>query len=466
MADARIKKKGPQVDEVAKAGSPSQLSSYRYSILDSDIDNILAREGLSLYTRRMITDDQVKACIMIKRLGVTVGGWTVQPAVGESEEGYEQAKEIADFVKYCLLKMGGSVEELLMAISWAVVPGFSVNEILWQYFETGPYSGKLGIGKIKPRPADTFTFDMDEFGNVNTLIQTVQGDKKDVPLEKVLLYTYDPYSTGLPMGVSDLRAAYKHWRRKDAMMRFSCVAGEKFASPNIVGTFPRGASDSERTALLNACMSLAIETAAIIPEACDIKYLESKGSVIMPYDQSIAVSDRAIARAIFAQVLATNEGTDGAGSYAQAKIHAGILGMFLTGLRQQIAQHVLMDQLVKRLVDYNYPDTDLYPTITLAPPDDSTLGELSEVIERLVNVGVVDKNEPFVRAMVGFPPKPLELIERDRVIDEAKATWMQSGGLNGVTPGSPSQEGTPVQSQPNVPNKQDVNKDGPTNSPK
>jgi phage gp29-like protein len=433
--------------EVARIASLMQVWAWRWGNANPDVDKVLASKGIMLYTRDMMADDQVKACVQIKKLGVVIGGWAVQPAVGEGEDGYEEALEIADFVERQLLEMQGSVESILMNIAHAIVGGFSVQEVNWRYIERGPDAGKIGIASIKPKPVSTITFDMDEFGNVNSLLQTIDTSRETpVPLEKVLLYTYDPQATGLPQGVSDLRAAYRHYWRKEAMLRWSAVAAEKFAAPTPLGKYDRSLPKKQQDDLLKALQSFHTDTAIIVPNTVEVELLTPKtGSVMAPYDSSIEACNKGIAKAIFGQTLATDEGTDGAGSYAQAKIHRGILGMFLDSLRKEIAEQVLKEQLVKRLVNYNFA-TDLYPDIVLAPPDERDLAALAEIMDKMLTQGVIHKSEPWIREDLGMPPMPEEIAraieEEEAKAEEEKAAQLEAlkNGRDGGSGKQPEDE--------------------------
>ncbi len=404
----------PPVTEEVKTISASQASMAMYGNTDINVDILLANRGYLLYTRDMLADDQVKACIMIKKLGVKIGGYIIQAAVGESDPNYTKAKELADFLNFVIIRMQGSLKNVLDNISHAIVTGFSVNEIVWEIIEEEcPYKGLIGIKTIKMRPAETLSFDLDEFCNIKSIVQRIEGQVINIDPKKVLLFSYDPQNTGLPQGVSDLRAAYRHYWSKDALMRFRNVAAEKYAAPTGVGFYPPHFTKLQQADLLAAVKNIAIDSAIVVPDSVRIELLEAKGSVVMPYDASIDVCNSGIARAIFAQTLATNEGTT-SGSFAQARIHRGILGMFLTDLRDSIAD-VLYEQLIKQLIDFNY-GINLYPKIVLGAPSEPDLDALAVIMEKLINTGVVEKNEPFIREQFGFPPKPKELIDREQQI--------------------------------------------------
>jgi len=423
----------PDMEQRVRRVNDSEAQAYRYTTTNADVDTVLAAKGLRMYTRDMMADDQVKSCVKIKTLGVLVGGYSVQPAVGEDEDGYEEAQDIADFVDYCLREMTGSIEAVLSNIAWAMVPGFSVNEINWRIFEDGEYKGKIGLDSIRPKPSDSFTFDMDAYGDVHGLFQWVgQGQPVPVPLDKILLFSYDDQRTGLPQGVSDLRAAYQHYWSKQGLMKWRNVGAEKHGVPMVLGRYPVNMPKRQQDELLNALKSVQTDAAIIVPQGVEVEFMAVSQSSMFDFNGAIDNCNKGIARGIFGQVLATDEGSDGGGSYAQAKIHKGILGMHLDGLRREIAEEVLREQLIKRLVNYNF-QTTLYPDIILAPPDDRDLESLARIMDVLLKGGVVDPREPFIREEFGFPPKPEELEQASPEMAAAGDAAEQSGdGQDGL----------------------------------
>ena len=423
----------PDKKERVKLVSDSQALSSRYGSHVSETDPVIAKHGYEIYTRDMMADDQVKRCVRLLKLGVVVGGYSIAPAVGEDEDGYSEAREIADFVEYCITEMDGSFERVLMNIAHGIVPGFSVQEINYRLIEDGKYKGKIGIKSIKPKPANTFSFDIDPYGNIENLIQQVGTKAEVIPIEKVLLYTYDPESTGLPQGGSDLRAAYRHYLRKKALIKWEIVAAEKFAAPTVIAHYPVGYTIEQQNKLLKVCERIASSPAIVVPEGTTIELLETKGSVLAPYEEGIEGANRGIARALLGQLLAVEEGSSGTGSYAQAKVHAGVLAIFLGGVRREIAEEVLREQLVKRLVDLNF-ETEYYPKVILNPPDEKDLEQLAKVMDTLIRSGVVNPAESFIREEFGLPPKPQEIIEQEELEKQAKAEaererYMMLGGL-------------------------------------
>jgi len=415
------KLKTPDLGERARVISEMEARFYRWTSANADVDTVLATKGTSLYTRDMMADDAVKSAVQTMRCGIVAGGYSVIPAVGEGEEGYDEAQEIADFVEFCFEDMTGSFERVLMNIASADEVGYSVNEINWRYLDYGPWAGKIGLASIKPKPVSTITFDMDAYGTVNNLVQRTPGEPENViPIEKCLVYTNDPQGTGLPQGTSELRAAYRHYFSKEALMRWRIVAAEKFSCPTPIGKYPIGTSQEQQDALLTAMRSIVTDTAIIVPIGTEVDTLSVTGSVMAPYDASIESCNLGITKAILGQTLATEQGASGTGSYAQSKTHGDILAIRQAGKRKEIAEEVIYEQLIRRLVDYNFI-TDLYPRFVINPPDDRDLSAMAVIIHTLVTDGVVDASEPFIREEFGLPPMPQELIDEREANKQAVA---------------------------------------------
>ena len=433
----KLFKKAPvPTTEVALAVSPYAIQGARWSNADESVDNALAKFGYQIY-KDMMSDGVVKSCMQVKIYGVTVGGWDVLPAVGDADPRYQEAQDIATFVKWNLSEMSGSVESVLASIAGpAMKNGFSVNEINWKMLEKEPYSGMVGLDCIKLRPSETFTFDIDQFGNVNGLIQRIMGNEIHVPLDKVLLFTYDPQQTGLPQGCSDLRAAYGPYKEKLAHRQYRSVAGDKYSTPLAVGHYPPGTPKADQEKFLAVLKTIAVDTAIALPTGMEVEFLQASQSVMAPFTETIDSCNKEISRAILGQVLATDEGKTGTGSYAQARIHEGILGMFLTDLRENVSETVLYEQLVKRLVDFNY-DTDLYPKIKLAAPSKDDLIALANAYDIMMKNGAVDPSEQFMRQTLGWPVMPQALMEQRKQAELDAQKALPAPPVGGDEPDAP-----------------------------
>ena len=311
-------------------------------------DDLVTRKGYAIYDQ-MQTDAQVSACLNIKKFAVLSQGWEVHPCSDSAAD-----REAAEFVRFCFQDMRGSILDALYKVLDAVGKGFSVCEISYKVIEDGPHRGRIGLAAIKAKDPSIVGFDVDDYLNVTGLrdLRKMAGDDS-LPAEKFVVYTYMPRYES-PYGQSDLRAAYKHWWSKDAIMRFYNTYLEKYGSPTVKGAYRRGTSRQHQDDLLQALAKIQQETAIVLPEDVQVEMLECRRGGDAGYLSALEWHDHQISKAILGQTLATDEGSR-SGSYAQAKVHLEMMQYHLEKLKRDLEESVVGEQIIRRLVDYNFP---------------------------------------------------------------------------------------------------------------
>jgi len=390
LARLRSIVKRPKLKETAVS---DRLAGAFGRIGPDNPDDLISSRGFEIYDR-MQTDSQVRACLNIKKLSILSRGWQVH-AASESPEDVQ----IADFVRFCLQDMRGSVLDVLFNVLDAVAKGFSISEINYKIIEKGPYAGMIGLESIKSKNPASIVFETDEYLNLTALWQGPGRDVK-LPPDKFLIYAYMPRYES-PYGASDLRAAYRHWWSKDIILRFYNVYLEKFGSPTVLGSYSRGTPRSQQDDLLKVLDRIQQETAVVLPEDIKVELLEAQRSGESGYLQAIEYHDRQIAKAILGQTLTTDEGMR-YGSFALAKVHLDVLRMCLEKLKRDLEESVMREQLIRRLVDYNFR-TDRYPVFSLGTLRERDLSLLADVINKLVTGGVVAPDEAWIREYLELP---------------------------------------------------------------
>jgi phage gp29-like protein len=273
-------------------------------------------------------------------------------------------------------------------------------EINYKPLTSGRFAGKVGLQSIKSKDPSAFGFDMDEYLNIKGFTMLSAGGEMQLPLDKFIIYTYMP-SYEMPYGQSDLRAAYKHWFCKDIITKFWNLHLEKFGMPTAQGRYKRGMPKDQQDELLRALDKIQQETAIVIPEDVTIELLEAKRDGEAGYLRAIEFHNRQIAKAILGQTLTSDEGSH-SGSFAMAKVHMDILGHYLRKIKRDIEETVMRDQLIRRLVDINYPN-GAYPRFTLGCMDDRDPAVMGVFIEKLIGCGVVSPDEAWIREYIGVP---------------------------------------------------------------
>lgn len=398
----RLSRKRPDMGEIASARG--RTAAAIGSIAPYNPDDLIGKRGYAVYDQ-MQRDAQVQACLTIKKLAVLSKGWQVHPASDDP-----RAVEVADFVRFALEDMRGAVLDVLFDALDALAKGFSVMEINYRVIDRPPYRGMLGLASIKAKDPSTFVFDTDEFMNVRGLRRTgdprVSGSARgaNLPPEKFVVYSHMPRYES-PYGTSDLRAAYKHYWSKDVLTRFLNLYLEKYGSPTAKGSYRRGTPKTAQDELLRVLDKIQQETAIVIPEDVQVELLEAQRGGEAGYLQAIEYHDRQIAKAILCQTLMTEEGMR-VGSFALARVHLDVLKMCLAKLKRDLEESVMREQVIRRLVDYNFgfgQDPTPYPAFSLGPLEDRDAAQLAGVIERLISGEVIRPDEAWIREYVGVP---------------------------------------------------------------
>lgn len=312
-------------------------------------DDLMRKHGMAIYDR-MLQDSQVRACFNLKRLGALSVPWQLQ--LGDTSR---QEKETLQFIEFNLQRMKGGVFSLLWRVLDAMAKGFSVLEKLYSLHEEPPWEGKLVLTGFKAKDPARFAFDLDEFRNIRALILNApDGRILRLPREKFVLYTYN-HRYESPFGEPDLRAAYTHWRSKHHILKFWDIYLAKYASPTMLGIYKRGLTQTMQDDLLQALDRVQQETAIIVPEEIQVKALEFGQGGADSYAQAITYHNAEIAKSILGETLTTDEGQR-VGSLALGKIHFEVLQTQLKSLRSDLAERVMMDQIIRPLVALNFGD--------------------------------------------------------------------------------------------------------------
>ena len=359
-------------------------------------DDLVAGNGLDIYDK-MMTDAQVRMAVNHKRFAVISSDWDILPASTSGSD-----REVAEFVRFCFNDMKGSLVQSVFGILNSLVHGYSISEMVFRPFETGPFAGKWGLEKVKPKHPEPYDFDIDPYGNITALWLTDENGKRSrLPMWKFIIYTYLP-EFGRPWGRSDLRAVYKHWWSKDFLLKWWNIYLETFGAPTRVGKYPAGATSvTKQEDLKSVLRDIVNNTAITLPDDMDIEFITSSGDA--GFEKAIEYHDRQIVKGILGQTLTSDEGNK-SGSYALGNVHMETLEDYVTFLRRDIAESVLQEQIIRRLVDFNFSGVTNYPKFSWYPRKKEIAVSSVSDISTLIESGVVDRADfDLLREHLGLP---------------------------------------------------------------
>jgi len=382
-------------------------------------------DGLTIeqYREMLEREPQLKAAIALKIYARLSTGWAIEPASDDPQD-----IEIADFVRDQFEQMSGTVDGVLRRALMAMAFKLSVQEIVYRYIEDGQWSGMYGWSAIKPKNGETFTVKTDDYGNVLHLEQKIgHGSAKKLDASYFVVWAWD--HDGDFRGKSDLRAAYRWYKAKDLIARFWNVFLERYAMPLPVAKHAPGASEGDKKAIVAALANAATNKAVAIPKDWEVEFVEAtrEGG---DYQGAIDYCDRMMARCCVVPQLMLDEGKSG--SYSLGKSHGESFAWVLDSLGKEIEENIVGEQLIRRLVDWNYT-AERYPAFKFKPFTDAAFAEIAAAFGTLVDKGIVTKDEPVVRERLTLPAR-------------TSAGSTDAGGVPEQTPGAngPDPQGPPA----------------------
>lgn len=242
-----------------------------------------------------------------------------------------------------------------------------------------------------------------------------------IPMKKLFVLSYDKEGDDIT-GQSVLRAAYKHWMMKNTAYKVQAIGIERQAIGIPVGKYPSGAGSAEieefQALLKNIranqqqylCIAEGYEFEIVTPNG------NPMGSTVKDF---IDHHDRHILLSVLAVFL--DLGSSSTGSFALSRDQSSFFLKHVEQFIKYVAEQIT-EQIVKDIVDYNYPGYGKYPKFKFTSLGEIDFSEMSEVIERLTNTGYISPNEEndmeFIRKMFKLPKKEEPTSEEGKRMEE------------------------------------------------
>jgi phage gp29-like protein len=193
--------------------------------------------------------------------------------------------------------------------------------------------------------------------------------------------------SGLPIRGGLARSAAWAYLFKNYVLKDWVTFAEIFGQPLRLGKYGAGATETDKTALLQAVANIGTDAAAIIPDSMIIEFTQARSSASVDlYERFCEYIDRQLSKAVLGQTLTTDL-PRGSGSRAAAQVHQLVRRDILSSDSQTL-QATLTRDLIKPLVDLNAGPQHHYPQLQLALPDDQDAKTFAEIISQLADRGL------------------------------------------------------------------------------
>ena len=411
--DEITKKQQITTDEIATIGKDIDMFSGWIKRLENP-DPVLRSEaagrGLRLYDE--VERDAHAGSVLQQRIMAIVGKeWEITPAQSARSKGRpvstSREQVVADYVSDVLTNC--NFDQARQEILKALLYGFYTLEIMWKYApspwrgEDQGEGGKITIGKLIGKHPRRFIFTPERELRLLTLQNMIDGEV--LPERKFITLTCgdsdNPYGKGLGQ-----RLWWPVWFKKHGI-KFWMVFLEKFGMPTIVGKYPPGTLKDKQDKLLEAIETIQTDTGITMPDNQTIEFLEASRAGDVTHEQLCEYMDRQISKAVLGQTAST-EGTPGRLGNEQTQ----------ENVRQEIIEAdadlldgCLNENLIKWIVDYNFPNVTAYPKIiTYANAKPDLTGRIAIDRSLVVDIGLPVAVDYFYETY-GIPaPQPGEAL--------------------------------------------------------
>lgn len=348
-------------------------------------DDILIEEGggapraIEIYSR-LLNDSAVTSALAKFVDEIIQREWQVMPASDSDRD-----EEVAEFVRQTIYHLGTNTRQsrgrdmlvnantgfnaFVKGMCESLILGISIGEIAWVR-----QGGYVVPSEIKIRDPRRFQLVLNDDGSISPRLITIHSPVEGIPipLRSMIIHRYwsiynsmDPYGTGLG------RQLYSLVEFRRTLLSFWLQYADKHTTPTAVGTFSLGTPEEEVKSLFTALQRLGQETAIVVPDEMDIKYLtaDSRADV---YQNLISYIDQQISFLINGEATVGAEGS-GIGSYARDQIADSVRIRKARAFSENLDE-TLNATLIRWIVELNYPGAAI-PKLTRDFSDIEQRGE-------------------------------------------------------------------------------------------
>ena len=296
---------------------------------------------------------------------------------------------VYDFVHDTLTNTRTEMNTVIKQMTSAILWGFSVHELIYDVND-----GYITVSDIVPvhiKTLQTNPFIYDDDGELVAIHQTGQNINVDIPINKVLLYSYNSlYDEKEGHGL--LYDFLPIIEDKENLMDWLMTFAEKNGSPTLYGKTDNPTSRDE---LLLAFEDISDGTTGLVVGGEDeVGVLESshKGETFF---STLQYKDNQIFRRMFIGNLLLGDNSQ-TGTYAQSKTQLDFTQQVYDGILEEIA-NVLQEQLINPIVEFNFGPGVKAPIISFDKFTSGDMEKLFNIIKPLMDTGVIDSENSAVQ---------------------------------------------------------------------
>lgn len=452
----------------AKGGS-GRYHTDGYLDLDEINADLQGRSGLEQFYKMWLSDPDCRRAITLCVNPIVAGTWIVEPYAEKDQEPTAEDVEIARFVEWNLFEaMRPKLpSHLWTALTVAARDGFAPFEQLYRLttWNGRPVYALKTLDLRLPRSVDRWVESGSDLIGIEQhapgLVNGQLWARTQIPAADLLYYRFGSEGNNWE-GQSLLRPAYKHWRFKDGLEVIDAIGHERTAIGIPSGYPPEGASAEALAAFDEFLTGIkASDTGFFRAPGPHAQYAEKGHGWFWEFvtpgrsvsgQQALAESLSYHRDGISAVVIAEfmRLGQNGEGARATADVQQDPFWMLADTLAQIIVADTINEQLIPRLVGFNF-DTDRFPRVNCSLIDSTSLLDLGDYIHKLAGAGAL-RTEPtleaYLRERADLPEadeKAIaeqaenDLAKAERELEHATMLKQAAGDPEAKKPGAPGQ---------------------------
>ncbi len=330
------------------------------------------REQADLYEDIEEKDGHVFAEMAKRRNALLTLDWQVQSPRNASTAEVKAADQINE------LLTDMDLADIIMDASDAIGKGYSCQETTWHRL------GATWLPKsINHRPASWFRTTTNN-QNMLRLRGTGTGGEQLIPINWIVHIHRS--KTGYLPRLGLMRVLAWPYLFKNYSVRDLAEFLEIYGLPMRLGKYPSGATDKEKSTLLQAVVNIGHSAAGIVPDTMMMEFIEAAKGGSDPYKAMMDWCERTQSKVILGATL-TSQTDSGSGAMALGNVHNEVRQDIRDADARQI-EKTLTRQLVWPLMMLNTSiNSSRYPAFTFDTQEPEDLKLYAESIPELVDVG-------------------------------------------------------------------------------
>lgn len=339
--------------------------------------------------RKILRDTQVSTGFDILKYILSSKQWVL------TANNQDASDEVYTFINDMLFNMDTELNEVVKQTITAVLWGFSIHELLFDINDDGKLYLKDTVPlHIKTLQNEPFVYDNN--GELIAVHQEYDNSDVDIPISKCLKYSFnanfdEDYGNGL---LDDFRPIVED---KININNWLMTFLERHESPTLYG---KTSDPTSRDALLGAFDDVSEGTSSIVVGIeDDVGVLES-GHRGETFFKTLQYKDNNIFRRYYLGNLLLGDNSQ-TGTYAQSQTQMDFGQLVFDGILEEIA-NCIQKQVINPIVEWNYGDISLSPTISFDKFTTGDLQVLFNTLQPLMQNGVVDSENKAVQDAIAL----------------------------------------------------------------